>query len=141
MHILRLNLISCSIIALGVSACSIVPTHYVPSFVKPYQFDIQQGNLITQQDVAKLQMNMTKEQVRLLLGTPLLNDPFHSNRWDYVYRVLKANGQVIHSQYTIIFNNNLVVHHAGSNLPTEAAALLTTETPNPKLTQTPNQLP
>ena len=74
MRILRLNLILCSALSLGVSACSIIPDNYVPSFVKPYKFDIQQGNFITQQDVAKLQVGMTKEQVRFIMGTPLLND-------------------------------------------------------------------
>lgn len=119
MRILRLNLILCSALSLGVSACSVIPDNYVPSFVKPYKFDIQQGNFITQQDVAKLQVGMTKEQVRFIMGTPLLNDAFHSNRWDYVYRLLRADGETTQSRYTVIFENNVVARHGGENLPAD----------------------
>jgi len=124
MRILRLNLILCSALSLGVSACSIIPDNYVPSFVKPYKFDIQQGNFITQQDVAKLQVGMTREQVRFIMGTPLLNDAFHTNRWDYVYRLLRADGQTIQSRYTVIFENNVVARHGGENLPADPSDVL-----------------
>lgn len=124
MRILRLNLILCSALSLGVSACSLIPDNYVPSFVKPYKFDIQQGNFITQQDVAKLQVGMTKEQVRFIMGTPLLNDAFHTNRWDYVYRLLRADGQTTQSRYTVIFENNVVARHGGENLPADPTDVL-----------------
>lgn len=124
MRILRLNLIFCSALSLGVSACSIIPDNYVPSFVKPYKFDIQQGNFITQQDVAKLQVGMTKEQVRFIMGTPLLNDAFHTNRWDYVYRLLQANAQTTQSRYTVIFENERVARHGGENLPANPTDIL-----------------
>lgn len=124
MRILRLNLILCSALALGASGCAILPDNYVPSFVKPYKFDIQQGNFITQQDVARLQVGMTKEQVRFILGTPLLNDAFHSNRWDYVYRLAKANGQTTQSRYTVVFENDKVSRHGGENLPVNPTDLL-----------------
>lgn len=117
MRILRLNLIFCSVLALAVSACSIIPDNYVPSFVKPYKFDIQQGNFVTQQDVARLKVGMSKDQVRFILGTPLLNDAFHTDRWDYVYRLLKADGKVVQSRYTVVFENGAMAQHGGENLP------------------------
>lgn len=120
MRILRLNRIFCAALTLVVTGCSYIPENYVPSFVKPYKFDIQQGNFITQQDVAKLQVGMSKEQVRFILGTPLLNDAFHSNRWDYVYRLKKADGQVTQARYTVIFDNERVARHGGENLPASA---------------------
>lgn len=101
-----------------------MPNNYVPSFVKPYKVDIQQGNFITQQDVAKLQAGMTKEQVRFILGTPLLNDAFHANRWDYVYRLLRADGQINQSRYTVIFENERVARHGGENLPASGTDLI-----------------
>ena len=103
--------------ALGVSACSILPDNYVPSFVKPYKFDIQQGNFITQQDVAKLQVGMTKEQVRFILGTPLLNDAFHANRWDYVYRYQTGTGDIENSRITIVFKDGLYTEYVGKPMP------------------------
>jgi outer membrane protein assembly factor BamE len=57
----------------------------LPEFMAPYRIDIQQGNNVTQEMVSQLKAGMSKEQVRYLLGTPLLTDIFHAERWDYVY--------------------------------------------------------
>jgi outer membrane protein assembly factor BamE len=57
----------------------------LPDFMAPYRIDIQQGNYVTQEMVSQLKPGMSKEQVRYLLGTPLLTDIFHAERWDYVY--------------------------------------------------------
>ena len=50
-----------------------------------YRLDVQQGNLVAQESASKLKKGMTKAEVRQLLGTPLLMDPFHGNRWDYFF--------------------------------------------------------
>ena len=50
-----------------------------------FRASISQGNLVEQEDLDQLAVGMTKNQVRFLLGTPMLSDPFHANRWDYVY--------------------------------------------------------
>ena len=63
-------------------ACSNVPT--LPG-VTPYRIEIQQGNYISQEMVSQLKPGMTREQVRFVLGTPLVTDIFHADRWDYVY--------------------------------------------------------
>jgi outer membrane protein assembly factor BamE len=70
----------------------------VPPFIKPYKFDIQQGNFVTKEDTAKLKIGMGKDEVRFIMGTPLLNDAFHADRWDYVFRLLKGDGTVIDSR-------------------------------------------
>lgn len=125
MGILRLNRLVCAALVLSTSACSYLPSNYVPSFVKPYKVDIQQGNFVTQQEVARLQVGMTREQVKFIMGTPLLNSPFHSNRWDYVYRLLKADGSAVQYRYTVIFENDKVARHGGENLPSDQADFLT----------------
>jgi outer membrane protein assembly factor BamE len=66
---------------LALGACS-TP---VPQVVKPYRIDIQQGNYVSQEMVAQLKPGMSKEQVRFVLGTPLVTDIFHADRWDYIY--------------------------------------------------------
>lgn len=79
-------------LALGtalVAGCGFVPT--IPG-VTPYRIEIQQGNFISQELVAQLKPGMSKEQVRLALGTPLLNDIFHADRWDYVFWRERAGG-------------------------------------------------
>ena len=53
--------------------------------ITPDKPDIQQGNFVSQEMVQQLKPGMTREQVRFLLGTPLLTDIFHADRWDYVY--------------------------------------------------------
>ncbi|MDP6994179.1 MAG: outer membrane protein assembly factor BamE [Woeseiaceae bacterium] len=50
-----------------------------------YQAALSQGNLLEQEDIDQVEVGMTRGQVRFLLGTPLVDDPFHENRWDYVY--------------------------------------------------------
>jgi len=66
--------------ALLLSACGV----RIPG-VTPFKMEIQQGNYVTQEMVSGLRSGMTKEQVRQTLGTPLLADAFHSERWDYIY--------------------------------------------------------
>jgi outer membrane protein assembly factor BamE len=52
-----------------------------------YRANISQGNLIKQDDLDQVEIGMTRNQVRFLLGTPLIDDPFHADRWDYVYYI------------------------------------------------------
>jgi outer membrane protein assembly factor BamE len=73
---------ACALVAAAsLSGCG-VPT--IPG-VTPYRMEIQQGNFISQEMVASLSPGMSKDQVRATLGTPLLTDIFHADRWDYVY--------------------------------------------------------
>jgi outer membrane protein assembly factor BamE len=64
------------------AGCSGVPR--IPG-ITPYKVEIQQGNFVSQEMLSQLKPGMSKEQVRFLLGTPLLTDIFHADRWDYVY--------------------------------------------------------
>jgi len=50
-----------------------------------YQANLSQGNLLDQEDIDKVEVGMTRGQIRFVLGTPMIDDPFHENRWDYVY--------------------------------------------------------
>lgn len=50
-----------------------------------YQAPLSQGNLVDTEDLDQVELGMTRNQVRFLLGTPMIDDPFHNNRWDYVY--------------------------------------------------------
>jgi len=59
------------------------------SSIKPYTLDIQQGVVIDEEMIGRLKTGMTRTQVGYVLGTPLLADPFHANRWDYVYYTRK----------------------------------------------------
>jgi len=85
----------------------------------PYRPDIQQGNFVSQEMMAQLKDGMTQDQVRFLLGTPLLTDIFHADRWEYLFRLQKGNGETISSRVSIFFKDNRVARFEGGNLPSE----------------------
>ena len=85
-----------------VASCGYVPT--IPG-VTPYRIEIQQGNFISQEMVAPLKPGMSKEQVRLVLGTPLLTDIFHADRWDYIYWREKAGEKREQRKLTVFFED------------------------------------
>lgn len=85
----------------------------------PYRPVIQQGNFISEEMLAQLKKDMTRDQVRFVLGTPLLTDIFHADRWDYPFRLAKGNGEVTTSRVVVFFKDNKVERFEGGNLPTE----------------------
>jgi outer membrane protein assembly factor BamE len=85
----------------------------------PYRPDIQQGNFVSREMVAQLKEGMTREQVRFVLGTPLLTDIFHAERWDYPFRLREGNGEVTSSRVTVFFKDNRLARIEGGDLPTE----------------------
>lgn len=95
-----------AITILLLSACSV--TDKVGEKLTPYKIDIQQGNVVTQEMVAKLKPGMTKAQVRFIMGTPLITDAFHANRWDYVYRFQKAGKLTEERKLALFFDQELL---------------------------------
>ncbi|HEX2827907.1 MAG TPA: outer membrane protein assembly factor BamE [Burkholderiales bacterium] len=83
----------------------------------PYKIDIQQGNYVTQDMVDKLKPGMTKSQVRFALGTPLVTDMFHNDRWDYVY-VLQKKGVVTEQRrIVVVFSDDKLLRIDGDVKP------------------------
>ena len=76
--------------------------------LQPHKIDIQQGNYVTQDMVAKLKPGMTRSQVRFALGTPLIVDPFRTDRWDYVYLMRKQGNLVEQRNVTVVFKGDLL---------------------------------
>ena len=71
---------------------------WVPPLIQPYRPDVQQGNVVTREMVEQLREGMSREQVRFLLGTPMLSSPFHAERWDYVYFLKRGKGSETQSR-------------------------------------------
>jgi outer membrane protein assembly factor BamE len=69
--------------------------------VKPYKLDVQQGNVVTSKMLLQLRPGMTKSQVRFIMGTPLIQDSFHGNRWDYVYQ-MREKGKITDQRRVIL---------------------------------------
>jgi outer membrane protein assembly factor BamE len=85
----------------------------------PYRPDIQQGNFVSQEMLNQLKVGQTREQVRFILGSPLLTDIFHADRWDYPFYLARGNGELTTSRVTVYFKNDVVERFDGGNLPTE----------------------
>lgn len=84
------------------------------NLLKVYKLDIQQGNVVTQEMVDKLKPGMTRAQVRYVLGTPLVQDAFHQNRWDYFYSLKKGTDGVAETRrLTLIFKDDVLQNVQG----------------------------
>lgn len=74
-----------------------------------YKMEVQQGNIISNNEVSQLQKGMSKNQVASLLGTPLLQDSFRNNRWDYVYFIKNGKSQSKQQGLTLHFQNDQLI--------------------------------
>jgi len=103
-----------TLLALALSACS---TWRVPQFPGVYRIPISQGNLITQEMIDQLEPGMTRRQVVFVMGTPLVRDPFHQDRWDYVFNYQPGGGIRGQERVTLYFENDLLSHFEGDFSP------------------------
>jgi outer membrane protein assembly factor BamE len=93
------------------SACKQMPD--VTTAVTPYRPDIQQGNVVTQDMVEKLKPGMTRAQVRFALGSPLIVDPFRTDRWDYIYMLQRQGKETERRSITVIFEDDKLLRIDG----------------------------
>jgi len=96
-----------------------------------YKISIPQGNIITQEMVDQLRPGMTKRQVIFVMGTPLVRDPYHQDRWDYVYNFQPGGGERGQERLSVLFENDQLVSLSGDFEPTpaETAAANAPQTP------------
>lgn len=106
-----MRLLATLVLALSLSGCGMSIVH---------KLDVQQGNLVAPETFAKLKTGMTRTEVRTLLGTPLLTDVFHANRWDYYFRSEKRGQLVEQNRFSVFFENERVTRVEGG--PTLSAA-------------------
>ncbi len=71
-----------------------------------YKIDIQQGNLLKDKDIDRVQVGMTRSQVQFLLGTPMVADSFHRDRWDYAYYMKRGRSQEVQRRWIIVYFEN-----------------------------------
>lgn len=86
-----------------------------------YRIDVQQGNVIEQSMIDQLKPGMDKNQVRYIMGTPVLIDPFHSNRWEYFYSMQQAGGRREQRHITLYFDDNGKLSHIDGDVKISAA--------------------
>jgi len=103
-----------SLLLITVVGCSHV------KFPSVYKVAIQQGNIITQEMVDQLKPGMTERQVRYIMGTPLIQDTFNPNRWDYFYSTRPAKGETTQERISIFFKEGKLSHFSGDFIPSTA---------------------
>jgi outer membrane protein assembly factor BamE len=89
-------------------------------FITPYRIEVVQGNVLTQEQVAVVKPGQTRAQVREVLGSPLLTDAFHADRWDYVFTIRRQGAEPQQRQVVALFEGDTLKSLAGADsLPTE----------------------
>ena len=110
--------------AIALAGCQTLET-YLPSVRSfgVYKIDINQGNYITQDMVDRLKVGQSRQQVRLALGTPLVQSAFHENRWDYVYQFRRRGRMVESRQFAVFFVDDKLARWEGDEMPKSVAEL------------------
>ncbi|MDR0588616.1 MAG: outer membrane protein assembly factor BamE [Burkholderiales bacterium] len=109
---------------LAVSGCSAVST-YLPNIQQfgAYKPDINQGNFLTEDMINRLKEGQTRQQVRAILGTPLLDDAFHPDRWDYIYSYTKNGREIESRKFVVFFEKDLLSKWEGDKMPVSEVEL------------------
>ena len=101
--------------------------------ISPYRMEIQQGNFISQEMVSQLKLGMSKDQVRFVLGTPLITDSFHADRWDYVFRRQKPSSRELEQhKLAVFFEGGKLARMESDVIPAASADAAAVKTPEAK---------
>lgn len=93
--------------------------------ITPYKVEVVQGNFVSREQVAALRPGMSRTQVRDLLGTPLIADPFHRDRWDYVFTIRRRGVEPQQRRLAVFFKDDALARFEGDEMPTEAEFVAT----------------
>lgn len=107
-------LASCSSLS-NMSSSSINPVNWVT----PYKVDVIQGNFVSREQVELLRPGMTREQVKAIMGTPLMASLFHGDRWDYVFTLKRQGVEPQSYKYTVFFKGDQLERFEGDAMPSE----------------------
>ena len=88
--------------------------------VTPYRMDVVQGNFVSREQVQALQPGMGRQQVRDILGTPLVTSLFHADRWEYVFTLQRPGVEAQTRKLTVFFKGDALDRHEGDEMPTES---------------------
>ncbi|MDP1651182.1 MAG: outer membrane protein assembly factor BamE [Rhodocyclaceae bacterium] len=123
------------LLAACLSACSNTPD--ITSRLSPYRIDVRQGNYVTQDMIARLKPGMSRDQVRFALGTPLVADMFHADRWDYVYRFQPGRGEAQLRRIVVFFEDGKLARVGGDVVAETEAATAAAPAPAARIIEVP----
>ena len=133
-------------LALASGCASLQSSDSFLGFITPYKVEVVQGNVVTSEQAALVQPGLTRAQVRDVLGSPLLADAFHTDRWDYVFTIRRQGTEPQARRVVALFDGDVLKSlDTGGTLPSErefVASIDTFKTPRnaPPLELTPEQL-
>ena len=104
-------------IAVGCLLASLVSCGSNFGFPGVYRINVEQGNVVTEEMVEQLRPGLNPRQVRYIMGTPLIEDSFHSDRWDYRYLLRNGNDTITETQLTLWFEEDELVRAEGPDAP------------------------
>jgi outer membrane protein assembly factor BamE len=97
----------------------------ISTALTPYTVEVVQGNFISREQVEALQKGMTRDQVRQILGTPLVTSLFHGDRWDYVFTLKRQGVNPQQRRLTVFFSNDVMDRVDGDTMPSESEFVTT----------------
>lgn len=107
------------LLLLGGCASSLQSTDDFLGIITPYRIDIVQGNVVTKEQLALLKPGMSRNQVRDILGTPLVTDPFHADRWDYIFTIRRPGTEAQRRSVVVRFDGEAMAAVDAPELPSE----------------------
>lgn len=90
-----------------------------------YKVDVQQGNVVDQDMLAQLRPQMDKKKILFIMGSPIIQDTFHADRWDYIYTEQKSGGDIERRLITLYFKDDKLDHIGGDVQPAESPLVAT----------------
>ena len=87
-----------------------------------YRIDIQQGNLLNDDDIAQVEVGMSRSQVQFLLGTPMIADSFHRDRWDYAYYLRRGRSSDVEQRWLVVYFDSDRVTKVERDVPLQPAS-------------------
>ena len=135
------------VLPLALAACSSVSDASRSAMHKltPYKVEVVQGNVVTKEQVQALQPGMSRQQIREILGSPLMTSVFHSDRWEYVFTMKRKGVAEQTRKLTVFFQGDSFVRAQGDEMPSEEEFIASLSKPKgklkiPPLQATPEQL-
>jgi outer membrane protein assembly factor BamE len=115
----RVPLSAAAVLVLGGCASQLQTSETLFGLITPYRMELVQGNVITQEQIVRLRVGMSRRQVRDVLGTPLLEDVFHADRWDYLFTLARQGTEPQRRSIVLHFDGDVLRAIESGELPTE----------------------
>ena len=116
-----LIVVACLVLGACSTAASMSTSAVNPvNWITPYKVDVIQGNFVSKEQVAQLRPGLSRDEVKAVLGTPLMASLFHADRWDYVFTLKRQGVEPQSFKYTVYFKDNLLERFEGDAMPSES---------------------